>query len=156
MKFSSKKLFFIKNVDFSLEKCRFGTKKGVSHYVLRRKRVIFQKNDNFELEICAKPHGGRAARCMGTPPVAEMLASEARRDRMSGHVRARQSRVRRPLSMPFAGDRSRESCGTWQLPQMNCSKSASAPASAQSESRSNLLDNPTSNFHRRTSCTSSL
>ena len=95
--------FFIKNIDFSLEKCRFGAKKGVSHYVLRRKRVIFQKNTNFELEICVKPRGGRAARCMGTPPVAEMLASEARRDRPRGHVRARQPRVRRPLSMPFPG-----------------------------------------------------
>ena len=36
-------------------------------------------------------------------PVAEMLASEARRDRTSGHVSRRQPRVRRSLSMPFPG-----------------------------------------------------
>ena len=54
-------VFFIKNIDFSLEKCRFGAKKGVSHYVLRRDLVIFAKNDNFELEICVKPKKGRTA-----------------------------------------------------------------------------------------------
>ena len=70
--------FFIKNVDFSLEKCRFGAHRGVLHYVLRRKRVILRKNDNFELEICVKARGGRAARCMGSVPVADLLASEAR------------------------------------------------------------------------------
>ena len=43
---------------------------------------------------------GTAARSV---PVADLLASEARRDRARGHVRARQSRVRRPLSMPFPG-----------------------------------------------------
>ena len=53
--------FFIKNIDFSLEKCRFGAKRSVSHYVLRRKRVIFQKNTNFELEICVKTKKGRTA-----------------------------------------------------------------------------------------------
>ena len=53
--------FFIKNVDFSLEKCRFGAKKGVLHYVLRRKRVSLRKNDHFELEICVKARGGRTA-----------------------------------------------------------------------------------------------
>ena len=52
---------FIKNVDFSLEKCRFGTKKGLLHYVLRRDLVIFAKNDNFELEICVKAEKGRTA-----------------------------------------------------------------------------------------------
>ena len=36
-------------------------------------------------------------------PVAEMLASEARHDPPTGHVRSRQPRVRRPLSMPFPG-----------------------------------------------------
>ena len=77
--FNPKNCFFINNFDFSLEKCRFGAKKGVSHYVLRRDLVIFAKNDNFELEICVKARGGRAARCMGTPPVADLLASEARR-----------------------------------------------------------------------------
>ena len=53
--------FFIDNVDSSLEKCRFGAKKGVSHYVLRRDLVIFAKNDNFELEICVKAEKGRTA-----------------------------------------------------------------------------------------------
>ena len=109
--------FFIKNVDFSLEKCRFGAHRGVLHYVLRRQRAILRKNDNFELEICVKARGGRAARCMGSVPVADLLASEARRDRASGHVSARQSCVRSPLSMPFPGPAMRESCGTLQLPQ---------------------------------------
>ena len=36
-------------------------------------------------------------------PVAEMIASEARRARTSGHVRPRPQRVQRPLSMPFPG-----------------------------------------------------
>ena len=36
-------------------------------------------------------------------PVAEMLASEARRDPPTVDVSARQPRVRRPLSMPFPG-----------------------------------------------------
>ena len=53
--------FFIKNIDFSLEKCRFGAKKGVLHYVFRRKMVILTKNDNFHLEICVKPKKGRTA-----------------------------------------------------------------------------------------------
>ena len=52
---SSKILFF------SLEKCRFGAKKGVSHYVLRRDLVIFAKKDHFELEICVKAEKGRTA-----------------------------------------------------------------------------------------------
>ena len=59
--FNQKNCFCIKNVDFSLEKCRFGAKKSVSHYVLRRKRVILRKNDNFELEICVKTKKGRTA-----------------------------------------------------------------------------------------------
>ena len=50
-----------RNIDFSLEKCRFGAKKGVSHYVLRRDLVIFEKSDNFELEICVKTKKGRTA-----------------------------------------------------------------------------------------------
>ena len=101
--FNQKSCLLIKNVGFSLEKCRFGATKGVSHYVLRRDFVIFANNDNFELEICVKARGGRAARCMGTPPVAGMLASEARRRRTTVHVSAREPRVRRPLSMPCPG-----------------------------------------------------
>ena len=53
--------FLIKNIDCSLEKCVFGAKKGVSHYVLRRYLVMFAKNDNFELEIYVKARGGRTA-----------------------------------------------------------------------------------------------
>ena len=53
--------FFIKIVDFSLEKCRFGANRGVLHYGLRRKRVILRTNDTFELEICVKASGGRTA-----------------------------------------------------------------------------------------------
>ena len=48
-------------------------------------------------------------------PVAEMLASEARRSRAPVHV----SRAYGDPSLClFPGDRSRESCGTWQLPQI--------------------------------------
>ena len=59
--FNQKCSCFIKHIDFSLEKCRFGAKKGVSHYVLRRDFVIFEKSDNFELEICVKTKKGRTA-----------------------------------------------------------------------------------------------
>ena len=33
--------FFIEKVDFSLDKCRFGARRSVLYYVLRRKNVIF-------------------------------------------------------------------------------------------------------------------
>ena len=46
--------FCIKNIDFSLEKCRFGAHRGVLHYVFKRKIVI-------ELDICVKARGGRTA-----------------------------------------------------------------------------------------------
>ena len=59
--FNQETCSFIKNIDFSLDKCRFGAKKGVSHYVLRRDLVIFAKNDNFELEISVKAKKGRTA-----------------------------------------------------------------------------------------------
>ena len=36
-------------------------KKGVLHYVLRRKRVILRTNDNFALDKCVKARGGRTA-----------------------------------------------------------------------------------------------
>ena len=59
---NQKSYVFITNIDLSLEKCRFWTKKSVSHYVLRRDFVIVAKNDNFELEICIKkPKKGRTA-----------------------------------------------------------------------------------------------
>ena len=59
--FNQKSCVFITNIDFSLEKCRFGTKKGLLHYVLRRDLVIFAKSDHFELEICVKAKKGRTA-----------------------------------------------------------------------------------------------
>ena len=59
--FNQQSCFFIKNIEFSLEKCRFGATKGVLHYVLRRDWVMFAKNDNFELEICVKTKKGRTA-----------------------------------------------------------------------------------------------
>ena len=59
--FNQKSCFCFINIVFSLEKCRFGAKKGVSHYVLRRDLVIFEKSDHFELEICVKTKKGRTA-----------------------------------------------------------------------------------------------
>ena len=59
--FDQKSCLFIQHVDFSLGKCRFAATKSVLHYVLRRKREIFQKNTNFELEICVKTKKGRTA-----------------------------------------------------------------------------------------------
>ena len=59
--FNQQICFFNKKVVFSLEKCRFGAKKGVWHYVLRRELAILRKNDHFELEICVKARGGRTA-----------------------------------------------------------------------------------------------
>ena len=56
-----KMFFFIKNIDFSVEKCRFGATKEVLHYVLRRDLVIFAKSYHFELEICVKAKKGRTA-----------------------------------------------------------------------------------------------
>ena len=53
--------FFIKNIGFSLEKCVFGAHRGVLHYVLRRQRAIFKKNNHFELEKCLIERGGRTA-----------------------------------------------------------------------------------------------
>ena len=47
-------------------------------------------------------------------PVAEMLASEARRDPPTVDVNLAYGD---PSLCLFPGDRSRESCGTWQLPQ---------------------------------------
>ena len=60
-------VFLVKNIDFSLEKCRFGAHRGVLHYVLRREMVILAKNDNFGLEICVKARGGRLALQNGRP-----------------------------------------------------------------------------------------
>ena len=105
---------FIKNVSFSLEKCRFGAHRGVLHYVLNREWALPRKNGNFELEICVKERGGRAARCMGSVVVAEIVASEARRSPASCRALCAYSD---PSNSLFPGDRSRESCGTLQLPQ---------------------------------------
>ena len=59
--FNQQSGFFIKNIDCSLEKYRFGATKGVFHYVLKRDLVFFAKNSNFELEICVKAKKGRTA-----------------------------------------------------------------------------------------------
>ena len=58
--FNQKSCFFIKNVDFSLEKCRFGATKGVLHYVLKRDLVIFAKNTILSWK-CVKAKKGRTA-----------------------------------------------------------------------------------------------
>ena len=53
---------FIKNIDLSLEKCRFGAKKRC--FALRfkaKKGDVEKKNTNFELEICVKAKKGRTA-----------------------------------------------------------------------------------------------
>ena len=90
--------------------------------------MLLIKHGNFELEICVKARGGRAARCMGSVPVAEMLASEARHAPASVDVSGRQwtsvdviYAYGDPSLCLFPGDRSRESCGTWQLPQISFS-----------------------------------
>ena len=59
--------FFTKNVDFSLEKCRFGAHRGVLHYVLRRERTVLEKKIDFSLQICVKERGGRLALQNGRP-----------------------------------------------------------------------------------------
>ena len=69
--------FFIKIIVFSLEKCIFGAKKEVLHYVLKRKWSVLEKKIDFSLKRCVIQRGGRAAPSMGSVPVAEMLASEA-------------------------------------------------------------------------------
>ena len=56
-----------------------------------------------------KERGGRAARCMGSAPVAEMLASEARRSRASVAVRSGASRVQSPPLYAFSWAIDRES-----------------------------------------------
>ena len=65
--------------------------------------MILRKNDNFELEICVKARGGRAARCMGSVPVAEMLASETRQPSHAGARRG--TPVARQTTLPTAFSR---------------------------------------------------
>ena len=59
--FNQKSCFSIKNINFSVEKCRFGATKGILHYVLRRDLVVFANNVNVESEICVKAKKGRTA-----------------------------------------------------------------------------------------------
>ena len=112
--FNPKSSCFIKNVNFSLERCTFGANSGVLHYVLRRKIVLLKKWQFWVGNVCktARRTHGTAARSV---PVAEMLASETRRDRTRGRAL---SAYNDPSLCLFPGDRSRESCGTWQLPQI--------------------------------------
>ena len=78
---------------------------------------MFAKNDNFELEICVKAGGGRTARCMGDVPVAEMLASEARRSPHAGVPRGgARSVADDPTYCLFADDRSGGHAGVWTTP----------------------------------------
>ena len=79
---------------------------------------MFPEHINFQLETCVKERGRRAAGCMGSVPVADLLASEARHARARGHAGHARSAYNDPSLCLFPGDRSRESCGTWQLPQI--------------------------------------
>ena len=101
--------FLIRNVGFSLEKCRFGANRRSWHYVLKRERADFEKKVDFPLEICVIERGGRAARCMGSVRVAHLLASEARRSPASG---PREERRQRPYLLPCRGRSIGGSCGT--------------------------------------------
>ncbi len=107
--------FLFQHIDFSVEKCEFGTNTRVSHYVLKRELALPRKTYDFELDIFVKERGGRAGRCMGSVPVAEMLASEGPGALPGGGVR---SAADDPSNSLSRGDRSRESCGTMQLPQI--------------------------------------
>ena len=51
----------------------------ILRYVLKRELALPRKKVDFELEKCANERGGRAAPCMGSVPVAEVIASEAPR-----------------------------------------------------------------------------
>ena len=82
--FNQQSCFFIKNVDFSSGKIRFGANRGVLHYVLKRDLAVLQKQVGFSLEKCVFERGRRAACCMGSVPVAEMIASEARQPHPGG------------------------------------------------------------------------
>ena len=95
--------FFIRNIYFSLEKCRFEVHRGVLHYVLRQTVVILTKSVECYLEMCVKQRERRAARCMGSVPVAHSLASEARRPPPTCRASSRQERRRRPYQQPFPG-----------------------------------------------------
>ena len=86
---------------FQWKNAGLGPQRALYITFLRRERVILAKNDNVELEICVKARGGRAARCMGSIVVAEMIAREARRSRTRGPARsrggARDARTTTPL-----------------------------------------------------------
>ena len=81
---SEKCCFFIKNDDFSLEKCRFGAQKVILHYVLKRKLSFLEKKSEKVLEKCVIQRRGRAAPLVGSVPVAHLLASEARQPPPTG------------------------------------------------------------------------
>ena len=80
-----------------------------------------KKKCDFELEICVIERGGRAARCMGRAPVAQMLASVTRRSppTASDSVRQRPGGMRLPTPLTvFSRAIDRESlAGVWQLLQ---------------------------------------
>ena len=82
---------------FQWKKRGSGTAKGILYYVLKRELALPRKNVDFELERCAKERGGRAPRCIGSVPVAEMLARETRGAPPIVGVRWRAERRKRPL-----------------------------------------------------------
>ena len=106
--------FFNKKVKNPLEKCVSGATRGVLHYVFKRKWSILTKKWQFLVGNMCNP----ARRTPGTAEleasVAEMLASEARQPFSRGGALPA---YKDPTLCLFPGDRSRESGGTWQLPQ---------------------------------------
>ena len=113
--------FFIKNVAFSLGKCVNGNHKSVLHYVLKRDLAVLQKNMFFHWESVYLS-ADDARHCSQRRPC-RWFASQWSTAR--SHAGARGcARVRAlsacndPSLCLFPGDRSRESCGTWQLPQI--------------------------------------
>ena len=52
--------------------------------------LILRNDDNFELDICVKAARETLDAAARSVPVADLLASEARRPRMSVHVSARE------------------------------------------------------------------
>ena len=81
----------------------FGANRGVLAYVLKREWALQRKKYDFELEICVIERGGRAARCMGSVPVADLLASEARRP--SARVARQVAGGTRTETLPYAFSR---------------------------------------------------
>ena len=93
----------------------FGANRNALLYVLKREWALPRKKCDLSLEICVIERGGRAARCMGSVPVADLLASETRHAPPTGRRQAAlvadSSAAEDLTNSLFPGDRSRESCG---------------------------------------------